>query len=129
MDPYLSMNRDLWDEWTAIHERSAFYDLASFREGGVRLADYELEDMGDGFNGAKFVCSPPLRPADHQDDLWIGLVGNLTHEMRHLEMPSVERRLHGSNQTPLGWRSLPTILRARVMLARCLVEARRRSRR
>jgi len=29
---------------------------------------------------------------------------------------------------PLGWRSLPTILRARVMLARCLVEARRRSR-
>ena len=47
MDPYLSMNRDLWDEWTAIHERSAFYDLASFREGGVRLADYELEDIGD----------------------------------------------------------------------------------
>ena len=28
-----------------------------------------------------------------------------------------------------GWRSLPTILRARVMLARCLVEARRRARR
>ena len=47
MDPYLSMNRDLWDEWTAIHEGSAFYDLASFREGGVRLADYELEDLGD----------------------------------------------------------------------------------
>jgi hypothetical protein len=55
------------------------------------------------------------------------LVGNLRHEMRHLEAPSVERRLHGSNQTPLRWRSLPTILRARVMLVRCLVEARRRS--
>ena len=33
-----------------------------------------LDDMGDGFDGAKFVCSPPLRPADHQDDLWQGLV-------------------------------------------------------
>jgi glycosyltransferase involved in cell wall biosynthesis len=62
-------------------------------------------------------------------DLWIGLTGNVAHEMRHLEAPSVERRLHGANQTPLRWRSLPTILRARVMLARCLVEARRRSRR
>jgi dihydropyrimidinase len=30
--------------------------------------------MRDGFNGAKFVCSPPLRPADHQEDLWKGLV-------------------------------------------------------
>jgi glycosyltransferase involved in cell wall biosynthesis len=62
-------------------------------------------------------------------DLWIGLVGNASHEMRHLEAPSVERRLHGANQTPLHWRSLPTILRARAMLARCLVEARRRVRR
>ena len=68
---------------------------------------------------------PPWLTESH--DLWIGLVGNVAREMRHLEDPSVERRLHGSNQTPLGWRSLPTILRARVMLARCLVEARRRS--
>jgi dihydropyrimidinase len=33
-----------------------------------------LDDMGNGFEGAKFVCSPPLRPADHQEDLWNGLV-------------------------------------------------------
>jgi SAM-dependent methyltransferase len=46
MDPHLAMNRELWDEWTAIHEGSEFYDLASFREGGVRLRDYELEDIG-----------------------------------------------------------------------------------
>jgi dihydropyrimidinase len=26
-----------------------------------------------GFEGAKFVCSPPLRPADHQEELWKGL--------------------------------------------------------
>jgi dihydropyrimidinase len=32
------------------------------------------DDMArPGFEGAKFVCSPPLRPADHQEDLWKGL--------------------------------------------------------
>jgi dihydropyrimidinase len=30
--------------------------------------------MGNGFNGAKFVCSPPLRPKDHWEALWQGLV-------------------------------------------------------
>jgi len=37
-----------------------------------------LDDMGDGFNGAKFVCSPPLRDraAGHQDRLWTGLATN-----------------------------------------------------
>jgi dihydropyrimidinase len=30
--------------------------------------------MGNGFEGSKFVCSPPLRPADHQEELWQGLV-------------------------------------------------------
>jgi glycosyltransferase involved in cell wall biosynthesis len=68
---------------------------------------------------------PPWLTESH--DLWIGLVGNVRHEMRHLEAPSVERRLHDANQTPLRWRSMPTILRARVMLARCVVEARRRT--
>jgi dihydropyrimidinase len=33
-----------------------------------------LDDMGHGFEGAKFVCSPPLRSADHQDELWTGLI-------------------------------------------------------
>jgi glycosyltransferase involved in cell wall biosynthesis len=62
-------------------------------------------------------------------DLWIGVVGNALREMRHLEAPSVARRLHDANQTPTRWRSLPEILGARVMLARCLVEAHRRGRR
>jgi len=30
--------------------------------------------MANGFEGAKFVCSPPLRTADHQEELWTGLV-------------------------------------------------------
>ena len=32
-----------------------------------------LDDLGHGFEGAKFVCSPPLRPADHAEELWKGL--------------------------------------------------------
>ena len=33
-----------------------------------------IDDMGNGFEGAKYVCSPPLRSADHQDELWTGLI-------------------------------------------------------
>ncbi|MEA2518040.1 MAG: dihydropyrimidinase [Chloroflexota bacterium] len=33
-----------------------------------------LDDMKDGFDGAKYVCSPPLRTADHQAELWTGLI-------------------------------------------------------
>ncbi|MEX1169048.1 MAG: dihydropyrimidinase, partial [Chloroflexota bacterium] len=35
-----------------------------------------LDDLGNGFNGAKFVCSPPLRDAKagHQEELWKALV-------------------------------------------------------
>ena len=92
------------------------------------LVGFQARNPASTFCGdpREFVLPfPPWLTESH--DLWIGLAGNVTREMRHLEDPSVERRLHGSNQTPLGWRSLPTILRARVMLARCLVEARRRS--
>jgi dihydropyrimidinase len=32
-----------------------------------------LDDLGNGFNGAKFVCSPPLRTRDHVEELWNGL--------------------------------------------------------
>jgi dihydropyrimidinase len=33
-----------------------------------------LDDLGNGFEGAKFVCSPPLRTTDHAVELWKGLV-------------------------------------------------------
>ena len=32
-----------------------------------------LDDLGNGFEGSKFVCSPPLRPKDHWPELWKGL--------------------------------------------------------
>ncbi len=48
--------------------------LPAFAETCPQYLFLTLEDMGDGFNGAKFVCSPPLRPADHAEDLWLGLL-------------------------------------------------------
>jgi dihydropyrimidinase len=46
----------------------------AFAETCPQYMFLSLDDMGGGFNGAKFVCSPPLRTADHQDALWAGLV-------------------------------------------------------
>ena len=61
-------------------------------------------------------------------DLWLALVANTHGQNMHLEKASVARRLHDANQTPLGWRSLPAILRARWMKVRCLTVALRRRR-
>ena len=41
--------------------------------GAISVDDYERPD----FEGAKFVCSPPLREADQAAHLWSGLAGNL----------------------------------------------------
>jgi len=48
--------------------------LPTFAETCPQYLFLTLEDMGNGFEGSKFVCSPPLRPADHLDELWQGLV-------------------------------------------------------
>lgn len=45
-DDALRENNALWDEWTRIHETSAFYDVDGFRQGGIRLRPYELEELG-----------------------------------------------------------------------------------
>ncbi len=62
--------RDALDEVRAARERGA----SAFAETCPQYLFLSLDDMGNGFEGAKFVCSPPLRPADHQEDLWTGLV-------------------------------------------------------
>jgi SAM-dependent methyltransferase len=46
-DEFLAANRELWNDWTEIHETSEFYDLDGFRRGGTRLRDYELDEIGD----------------------------------------------------------------------------------
>jgi dihydropyrimidinase len=50
---------------------------AAYAETCPQYLYLSLDDLGrPGFEGAKFVCSPPLRSADHQEDLWKGLQGN-----------------------------------------------------
>ena len=46
----------------------------AFAETCPQYLFLSLDDMGNGFEGAKYVCSPPLRTKDHWDDLWTGLV-------------------------------------------------------
>ncbi len=47
--------------------------LPAYAETCPQYLFLTLDDMGNGFEGAKFVCSPPLRPADHAPELWKGL--------------------------------------------------------
>jgi dihydropyrimidinase len=48
--------------------------LPAFAETCPQYLFLSLEDMGNGFEGSKFVCSPPLRPVEHQAELWKGLI-------------------------------------------------------
>jgi dihydropyrimidinase len=48
--------------------------LPAFAETCPQYLFLSLENLRNGFDGAKFVCSPPLRPADHHPELWTGLV-------------------------------------------------------
>jgi dihydropyrimidinase len=48
--------------------------LPAFAETCPQYLFLSLDDLRNGFDGAKFVCSPPLRPADHHPELWAGLV-------------------------------------------------------
>src|SRR6188472_2417951 len=62
--------RDALNEVRAARDRGAM----AYAETCPQYLFLSLDDLGDGFEGAKFVCSPPLRPKDHWDDLWTGLV-------------------------------------------------------
>ena len=46
-DEYFEANRRNWDERVPIHEASAFYDMASFREGLSSLWPEDVEAVGD----------------------------------------------------------------------------------
>ena len=51
--------------------------MAAYAETCPQYLYLSIDDMArPGFEGAKFVCSPPLRTADHQDELWKGLVAD-----------------------------------------------------
>lgn len=46
MDEYLASNRQLWDDWTTIHEQSAHYDLAGFKAGKSSLTPVDVAEVG-----------------------------------------------------------------------------------
>ena len=48
--------------------------LPAFAETCPQYLFLSLEDLRNGFNGAKFICSPPLRAEEHHPELWTGLV-------------------------------------------------------
>ena len=48
--------------------------LPAFAETCPQYLFLSLDDLRNGFNGAKFVCSPPLRNQEHHPELWSGLV-------------------------------------------------------
>ncbi|HEY5989478.1 MAG TPA: class I SAM-dependent methyltransferase [Streptosporangiaceae bacterium] len=47
MSDLIEANRRQWDERTAIHVSSGFYDVESFKAGRCTLNSVELEEMGD----------------------------------------------------------------------------------
>jgi dihydropyrimidinase len=61
--------RDALSEVSHARGRGAM----AFAETCPQYLFLSLDDLGNGFEGAKYVCSPPLRPKDHQAHLWSGL--------------------------------------------------------
>jgi len=61
-------------------------------------------------------------------DLWIAICGNVARRMVHLEDRTVARRLHDANTSPPRPRALPAVLQSRRLVARMILEARRRVR-
>jgi dihydropyrimidinase len=67
-----------------LSSRDALEEVVRGRQRGARVMAetcpqylfLSLDDLGSGFEGAKFVCSPPLRPRDHQEALWRGLASD-----------------------------------------------------
>ena len=51
----LGANRALWDELTAIHEQSAFYDVEGFLAGASSLGAIELDELGGEVAGRRLL--------------------------------------------------------------------------
>ena len=54
-DESIAANRLLWDELTAIHERSAFYDVEGFLAGASSLTSPELDELGPEVAGKRLL--------------------------------------------------------------------------
>ena len=47
LDASFASNQRLWDAWTKVHAEGEFYDVAGFRQGGLRIRPYEIAALGD----------------------------------------------------------------------------------
>jgi len=47
LDEFIKANLGLWNEWTEVHETSAFYDVEGFKQGGLSLRPIERDELGD----------------------------------------------------------------------------------
>lgn len=47
VNEFEEVNQALWDQWTSLHARSSFYDVAGFKAGRTSLRSIELEEVGD----------------------------------------------------------------------------------
>ena len=79
--------------------------LPAFAETCPQYLFLSLDDMGNGFEGAKFVCSPPLRPADHQAALWQGLARD---DLQVVSTDHCPFDFHGQKELGIGdFRKIP----------------------
>jgi SAM-dependent methyltransferase len=46
-DQYFEANKELWNQRTAVHKDSSFYDVAGFKAGANSLTPIELNEVGD----------------------------------------------------------------------------------
>ena len=78
---------------------------AAFAETCPQYLFLSLDDLGGGFNGAKFVCSPPLRPKETWDDLWRGLVRD---DLQLVSTDHCPFDFHGQKELGVGdFRKIP----------------------
>jgi SAM-dependent methyltransferase len=47
MREFIDTNRAVWDEMTALHQDTAYYDVAGFLAGRCTLRSVEVEELGD----------------------------------------------------------------------------------
>ena len=47
LEKYFKSNKELWNQKTAIHKTSDFYDLEGFKKGKNVLNEIELSELGD----------------------------------------------------------------------------------
>jgi dihydropyrimidinase len=79
--------------------------LPAYAETCPQYLFLTLDDLGNGFEGAKFVCSPPLRPADHPPELWKGLVHN---DIQVVSTDHCSFNFHGQKEMGRGdFRKIP----------------------